>query len=205
MEAKFSVSEVLSSSWKTLKANALILIGLFIGYGVIAVIISSITGMIFSGSILGGIINNVIALFISAIFMLGYTKIVLEALAGNDPQFSAFQEQFPKVVTAFLSSLLLTIAVVIGCILFILPGLYLALRLQFYIYFIVDEDAGVIDSLKKSWALTDDRSLLVPLILLMLAYIGLCIVGLICLIVGIFVIAPLIYVMQAKVYTILKA
>ncbi|GHT32627.1 hypothetical protein AGMMS49574_16520 [Bacteroidia bacterium] len=205
MEAKFSVSEVLSSSWETFKANALVLVGLFFAYIVVVAIISPILGLILVKIPGGSIIIQVISLFFGAFFTLGFLKIILQALSGEEPQISAFQEQLPKLVTAFLATLLMIIIVVIGIILLILPGLYLSIRLQFAFYFIVEENVGVIDSFKKSWELTSNKDLLVPLILLSLASIGLGIAGFICLGVGILVAAPLTYVMQAKVYTILKA
>jgi membrane-anchored glycerophosphoryl diester phosphodiesterase (GDPDase) len=205
MEAKFNVSEVLSSSWETLKANALVLIGLFFGYNVVIFILGFVLGIIMYEFPGGSLIVQLISLAISAFFSLGFIKIILQALNGEEPQVSAFQEQLPKFITAILASLLTGLIVTIGLILLILPGLYLSIRLQFGLYFIVEENAGVIDSLKKSWELTSNNDLLVPLILLALAAIGLVIAGIICLGVGVLVAAPLVYVMQAKVYTILKA
>ena len=46
------------------------------------------------------------------------------------------------------------IIVVFGICLFIIPGIYLALRLQFFTAFIVEEDTGIIESLKRSWEIT---------------------------------------------------
>ena len=49
-----------------------------------------------------------------------------------------------------ISNALGTFPAVIGCIIMIVPAIYLSVRLQFYEYFLIDEECGVIDSIKKS-------------------------------------------------------
>lgn len=93
---------------------------------------------------------------------------------------------------------LLGIAVAIGIFLLIVPGIYLAIRLQFYSAYIVEEDCGIIESLQKSWDLTKGQGM--PLFLLLLAMIGTAIVGCILFFVGLFVAVPLIYMMQCYTF-----
>ena len=83
-------------------------------------------------------------------------------------------------------------------ILLIVPGIYLAIRLQFYSAYIVEEDCGIIESLQKSWDLTKGQGM--PLFLLLLAMIGTAIVGCILFFVGLFVAVPLIYMMQCYTF-----
>ena len=91
---------------------------------------------------------------------------------GEEPQFSAYGQQSRKIFTYLIASIIMGIAVAIGIFLLIVPGIYLAIRLQFYSAYIVEEDCGIIESLQKSWDLTKGQGM--PLFLLLLAMIGHC-------------------------------
>ncbi len=117
---------------------------------------------------------------------------------GEEPQFSAYGQQSRKIFTYLIASIIMGIAVAIGIFLLIVPGIYLAIRLQFYSAYIVEEDCGIIESLQKSWDLTKGQGM--PLFLLLLAMIGTAIVGCILFFVGLFVAVPLIYMMQCYTF-----
>ena len=51
---------------------------------------------------------------------------------GEEPQFSAYGQQSRKIFTYLIASIIMGIAVAIGIFLLIVPGIYLAIRLQFY-------------------------------------------------------------------------
>lgn len=197
MEPKFMISEVFSTSWKYTKSQIWVLAGLFIGYFILSSIIS-LFGMPAQGSMVGKIVVNLISAIIGCIFMLGYFKNMFQTLDGEEPQFSAYGQQSRKIITYFVASLIMGIAVSIGIILLIVPGIYLAIRLQFYSAYIVEEDCGIMESLQKSWKLTEGQ--VMPLFLLFLAMIGIAIVGCILFFVGLFVAAPLIYMMQCYTF-----
>jgi hypothetical protein len=220
MESKFTISEVLSDAWAALKSQIWILVGLLIGY----VILYSVLGMLLSpameGSVALAIIINLVLCAVTLVFSLGYLKNLFQALDGEEPQFSAYGQQANKIGIYFVAAVIYAILVYIvvllfigimfvtgsmsiilisiGTLLFIIPGIYIALRLQFYVAFIVEEDADIIESLQKSWAITKDQVL--PLLLLALAMIGIIIVGIICFGVGVFVAGPLIILMQCCVF-----
>lgn len=185
MEPKFMISEVFGTSWKYTKSQIWVLVGLFIGYFILSSIIS-LFGMPAQGSMVGKIIVNLISAVISSAFMLGYIKNLFQTMDGEEPQFSAY------------ASIIMGIAVAIGIFLLIVPGIYLAIRLQFYSAYIVEEDCGIIESLQKSWDLTKGQGM--PLFLLLLAMIGTAIVGCILFFVGLFVAVPLIYMMQCYTF-----
>ncbi|WP_293670098.1 hypothetical protein [uncultured Parabacteroides sp.] len=197
MEPKFMISEVFSTSWKYTKSQIWVLVGLFIGYFILSLIIS-LFGMPAEGSMVGKIVVNLISAIIGCVFMLGYFKNMFQTIDGEEPQFSAYGQQSRKIVTYFIASLIMGIAVSIGTILLIVPGIYLALRLQFYSAYIVEEDCGIMESLQKSWKLTEGQ--VMPLFLLALAMIGIALVGCILFFVGLFVAAPLIYMMQCYTF-----
>lgn len=197
MEPKFMISEVFSTSWKYTKSQIWVLVGLFIGYFILSSIISMF-GMPAQGSMVGNIIVSLISVVISCAFMLGYIKNLFQTMDGEEPQFSAYGQQSRKIVTYFIASVIMGIVVTIGIFLLIVPGIYLAIRLQFYSAYIVEEDCGIIESLQKSWDLTKGQAM--PLFLLALAMIGIAIVGCILFFVGLFVAIPLIYMMQCYAF-----
>lgn len=141
MEPKFMISEVFGTSWKHTKSQIWVLVGLFIGFSILSMIVT-LFGMPAQGSIVGRVIVQIVSLLISCI--------------------------------------------------------YLYLRLQFFTAFIVEEDCGIIESLQKSWNMTQGQTL--PLFLLLLTMIGTAIVGCILFFVGFFVAIPLIYMMQCYTF-----
>ena len=197
MEPKFMISEVFGTSWKHTKSQIWVLVGLFIGFSILSMIVT-LFGMPAQGSIVGRVIVQIVSLLISCIFMLGYVKNIFQALDGEEPQFSAYGQQSRKIITYLIANILFSIAVCIGTVLLIIPGIYLYLRLQFFTAFIVEEDCGIIKSLQKSWNMTQGQTL--PLFLLLLTMIGTAIVGCILFFVGFFVAIPLIYMMQCYTF-----
>lgn len=197
MGSKFMISEVTRTSWKATKPQLAVLAGLLIGFTIISFTLSAF-GMPAEGSYTGQIVVTLISLIISGLFILGYYKNIFQALDGEEPQFSAYGQQARKLITFLIANLLITVIVVIGCCLLIIPGIYLAIRLQFYAAFIVEEDAGILDSLKRSWEITKGQG--GQLFLLGLVMMGLMLLGIICLIVGAFITTPLIYTMYCYTF-----
>lgn len=197
MEAKFTVSEVFRTSWKQTKSQIWVLAGLLIGYIIISFTLSMFAIPVQSSKV-GLVIVNLVSLVISFVFTLGYMKNLFQTLDGIEPQFSAYGQQSRKIITYFLASLLMAFIVAIGLCLFILPGIYLAFRLQFYQAFIVEEDAGILDSLKRSWKITEGQVL--PLLLLTLAMCGIILVGVILFMVGVLFAIPVVYMMYCEAF-----
>ena len=186
MEPKFIISEVFSTAWKGTKSQLWILAGLLIGYCILSFTLTAFA-MPMQSSMIGKIIVNVISALFSIIFSLGYMKNIFQALDGEEPQFSAYGQQTKNIITYFLASLITGF-----------PGIYLALRLQFFQAFIIEENAGIIESLHKSWEITKGQVL--PLFILALVMIGILILGCILFGIGIFVAVPLIYMMYGYVF-----
>ena len=195
MKQTIVISEILKTSWQSLKSQLWILVGLLIGYMIISFTLSAFAGPTSPTSFSIGriIVVYLLSMIIGLIFSLGYLKNLFQTLDGIEPQFSAYGQQARKILTYFVASILVSIVVSIGFMLLIIPGVYLALRLQFFAAFIVEEDAGIIDSIQRSWKITEGQVL--PLFVLLLTMIGLIILGAILLLVGVFVTAPLVYMM----------
>lgn len=198
MEPKFMISEVFGTSWKYTKSQIWVLVGLFIGYFILSSIIS-LFGMPAQGSMVGKIIVNLNQCRHIQCFHVGlHKKSVPDNGWRRTTVFLHTGQQSRKIFTYLIASIIMGIAVAIGIFLLIVPGIYLAIRLQFYSAYIVEEDCGIIESLQKSWDLTKGQGM--PLFLLLLAMIGTAIVGCILFFVGLFVAVPLIYMMQCYTF-----
>lgn len=197
MEPKFMISEVLSTSWKCLKSQIWVLVGLLVGLSILSFTLSILTAPM-QHSLTGQLVVIIISLIIQLIFGLGYVKNMFQALDGIEPQFSAYGQQARKIFTCLIASVIMAIVVTIGTCLFIIPGIYLGLRLQFYTIFIVEENSGIIESLKRSWEITEGQ--VMPLFILVLVTILVTILGFILFIIGIYVALPLVYMMQCYVF-----
>ncbi|MDD3061464.1 MAG: DUF975 family protein [Massilibacteroides sp.] len=193
MNPTFTIKETLSLAWTTVKSQIWVLVGLLIGYTIINFTLSLFTSLSFLG-----IIVLIVSTLISCIFFMGYLRNIFQALDGEEPQFSAYGQESRKVLKFFAAYVLFLLIVSIGIVFLLIPGIYLAIRLQFYATFIIDEDCGAIESLKRSWEITKGQ--VIPLLLLFLSMIGISLLGFILLGVGIFITIPITYAMYAIAY-----
>lgn len=204
MVRKFMLSNVLRVAWKGYISQIWILTGLIIGYVIISLALN-----LFIPSPLQGIISitaiatALLGLVFSQLFTLGYTKNLFQALDGEEPQFAAYGQEARKIFTGLFACLIFTVAVIIGLALLILPGFYIAIRLQFSLASIVEEDTGIITSFKRSWEITKGHEK--QLLLLLFVEIGLVLSGLIVFIIGIFITIPLVGLMNCYVFRKLTA
>ena len=197
MKPKFVISETFSVAWKRVKKQLWVLAGLLIGYSILSFALRAFA-IPMQDSTAGTIIISVVIILLSVIFSLGYMRNIFQTLDDEEPRFSAYGEQAKNVVIYFLASFIMGFIVFIGCLLFIIPGIYLAIRLQFVLASIVEENTGIIDSLRRSWEITKGQTL--PLFFLALTMIGIILLGIILLGVGIFVAVPLVYTMYGYVF-----
>jgi uncharacterized membrane protein len=102
----------------------------------------------------------------------------------------------------FIANLVVFLLVLFGFFLLIIPGVILALRLQFVNYLIIDEDLGALTAIDRSWALTRGHTLNLLVFYLLNALIS--ILGFTCLIVGLFAAVPTVAMATTYLYQWLK-
>ena len=94
-------------------------------------------------------------MFIIKIWLsLGFTKLMLNIYDQKHLSVRTIFSQFRRVFTVFAASILYGLLIAFGMLLLILPGIYWATRFYLYAFFIVDQNAGVIDSLRLSYRAT---------------------------------------------------
>ena len=139
----FTISEIFNSAWTKTKEHAWFLFRTFLALGVIAGISSFIP-----------IFSSIVDFFIG----IALIAVSLVIVRGGTPTLNDFTKSF-KTAKIFwhyaLATLLFILITVLGLIALVLPGIYLATRLQFYRFLIVDNQSmGPVEALKKSMEMT---------------------------------------------------
>jgi hypothetical protein len=194
--------EVFSASWRQLKPHLLILAGLLIGFTIISALLSLAFSPLES-TWLGKGFSIFLSLIINTLFSLGYLKNLFQALDDIEPQFSAYKMSLRQIINYLLANIIMSLLIVLGLCLLILPGIYIALRLQFAAALIVEKDVSAIDALTQSWEITQGHTM--QLFLLLLLMVGILILGLILFLIGLFFATPLVYMMYCYLFRKLMA
>lgn len=90
---------------------------------------------------------------------LGFTKIILLLLDDNFAEVSDMISGFRMFTSYFVGSFLYGMGVLAGLFLLVIPGIYVAIRFQFYPYYVIEQgDSGII-ALQKSFYSTKNLTL----------------------------------------------
>ncbi|WP_018970205.1 GYF domain-containing protein [Rubritalea marina] len=107
-------------------------------------------------SILGWILNQML----SSYLLIGFTVAVLAVLRGGKLDITTmFKQPLGRAARLFITSIVYGILIFIGILCFIIPGIYLSLRLMFYSTAIADKNLGIIESLQYSMDITKGKTL----------------------------------------------
>lgn len=122
--------------------------------------------------------EQLISLIFSIVQMLltiGYIKITLLLIDGFHSEVSDLVNNVHLLLHYVVATLIFSAAVFVGMMLFIVPGVYIAIRLYFYSYFIVERQLNFWDALQQSFYMTDGHVL--ELLLFGLAVFGINLLG----------------------------
>lgn len=150
-------SEVIRFGWEIAKGNLVFFIKLFIVFIIVTYAAQALNSE-FEGraTFLAGIFL-ITSIVIGTIMEMGFIKIVLNFADSKPSKISTLFSisSVRTVINYFVADTLFGVLVVLGLFLLIVPGIYLALKLQYYQYLIVDKDMGIIDAFKESSRLTE--------------------------------------------------
>lgn len=204
---QFDKTDIVKESWKILKKNAKVIaiaVAVYFGYYLLSNLAPNIIVPILGESLLSMSFLFVLTLVFSVIgiiIQIGYLRYFLKVVDGVSPEIKDLYS-YPnlplRAVKYFLASIIYALIILGGLILFIIPGIYLALRYQFYTYYIADRDAGIMDSLKMSGEITKGKVINLFLFTLLLMVIN--ILGALALLVGLFITIPLSLIAWALLY-----
>ena len=223
---KLSPFVAIKTGWQCTKEHFIVSLGLVLAYTVISTLLSFIPA---EGSV--GVIALLLDFFISMIWSLGFVRLSIDVVDGEEPRFGVFKEVLPRlwhyvVLTIIMSIFILIPAcaiigigaascsvsittlsafdptaistmslwVLLACV----PVIYLSIRLIFAYYLLVDRGVGPIEAIKMSWKASYPVQGRI-FIFLLLAFL-VCIVGVLCFFVGVFVSVIIIMYAQGALY-----
>lgn len=190
MEKKnFSNKEAIKYGWGVMKAN----LWYFVGILIVAWLVVGIPGALadhFQKNDMGflALLFNIITSVLRVIISIGMIKIALKFLSEEKPEFMElfrFQGNFWRFVGG---SILYGLIVAGGFILLIVPGIYWAIKFQWFGYCIIEQKLGPVQALKKSAQMT--LTVKWQLLGFALVITGINILGFLCLFIGLFATVP---------------
>lgn len=121
--------------------------------------------------------------------LVGFYQTLLNCARGDGQfTFKIWKQPVNTYIKIVVAQLITMILVFIGFILLILPGFYIAARLQFAVFYLLDhKEAGIKEAIKASWDMAEHDAF--SIVGVMFACFGLTIVGLLCCFVGAYVAA----------------
>jgi uncharacterized membrane protein len=141
---------------------------------------------------------------LGAALAVGWWRVALRAHDGQPVTLGALTELRPIELLRYLVvGVLLALAVAVGLVVLIVPGVYLALRLGLAPIVVVDEGRDPIAALQRSWELT--RVDLGAVARLAAALVGLNLLGLLALGVGVLVTMPISIVAAVHLHRVLAS
>ncbi len=194
MDTLFSKEELFRSGWRKTKEHfwfmflvlvVVLLLSFFPSQGFLTII-----------TIIIGIFASISIITISLMIADGKTPVWNDLFLkyGN----------YKVFLNYLIASILSTIIVGVGLLLLIIPGIYLAIRLQFYRFLVVDKEGiGPVMALKESWRMTENHTwnlFLFMLLVILLNFVGVLLFG-----IGLFVTVPVSILAYAFLYRKLLA
>lgn len=168
---------------------------------VAAVVVYSIITSAFSNTLDGW--GSLLSLFLGGAMSVGLSFFFLNVIRKKEIKIEHIFEGFKNYLPTLVAGILLTLAVGIGIVLLIVPGIILALGLSQTFYILADNpEMDGVSALKKSWEIMDGHK--ADYFLLILLFGLMAIGGILALVVGIFFVLPIIYAASAHFYEQLK-
>lgn len=206
----FSIGDCIGFGWETFKKRPGILIGAF----ALTMLIPSIPGILVpSPEVAPGVpppppttaelVAALASLVLGIFTAMGMTTLALRA--HDDIANVTIGDLWnPQPFWRYLGAqFLAAIIIFVGLLLLIVPGFIAALGLIFVPYAVIDRGAGPINALKESWRITNGNKW--QLFLFGLVLIGLNLLGLLALVVGLLVTAPITWLAVTHAYRTLAS
>lgn len=178
----FSTIEAIKFGFQKTKADPFIVVGIslvtIIYWTVPFYIVSYLLGV---NEVIGTLFL-LLVLIVDFLILMGYIKVAIDL---HDDRSVSLKDLFMhyKKLPDFLIGFLFYLAVVaVGAFLLVIPGIYLAVRFSFVLFFVLQGDGPALESLKKSWNLTKGKFF--PLLLFYLFLIAINVLGALVLFIG---------------------
>ncbi len=147
-------------------------------------------------------ISNILTSVITWAFSVGFITLVLKLTSGalQKVTFATYKQPLMVYLKYIAVDFLANMAIVIGFFICIVPGLFLAVKLQFAPYYILDRpEAGIDEAFKASWKMTGGDNFWTVFGLVVLNIV-IDVVGFLCCGIGLAFAAPYTYLVMSTAY-----
>lgn len=200
MNKTFSKGEAIRFGWEQVKKDPVLWLGVVWAAMGIPLLVS------LASTILEGEEQNpffafvlfLVVLVLSLGLQLGVNRAILNGIDGEKVSFGQLWGQFGKVLSFLVTQIFVVFIVILGLLLFIIPGIIWGIKYSFVPYIMADKKVGPMEALKQSGAITQGVKwkLLVFNIVMGLVMVA----GVLALGVGVLVALPVITIAQGYVY-----
>jgi uncharacterized membrane protein len=199
----FSDGEAIRFGWNTMKKNILFFIGILIVVFIASMAPDIIRVLAKGRSPIILTIIGIIFWILQIIIGMGLIKIGLKFCDNQKPAFATLFSCVPLFFKYLAGSIIYALIVLAGIILFVIPGIIWSIKFQYFPYLIIDKGMGPIEALKKSAVITNGAKWELLAFGFVLTVIN--ILGIICLVIGLFAVIPATLIAYAFVYRKLSA
>jgi uncharacterized membrane protein len=146
---------------------------------------------------------SAISFLLSAPLALGISSFFLDLVRGKEVKIEQIFDGFKHYVPSLVLTILLTLAIGVGLVFLIVPGVIIALGFSMSYYIMADNpEMDAVSTMKASWEMM--KGFKGDYFVYCLMSIGLCILGLLVVFIGIFYVLPIIYAASALFYEKLR-
>lgn len=194
-KAAFSPSKAISSAWTIVKKR----VWFYAAVAAFVLLLPQVFSALFGGGRgAGSAMYTILLLLLNIVLTLGFMNLALESVGRKKVTFETLFARIDRFLDFFIAYILVAIMVSIGLVLLVLPGLYIALRVQFFAYFILEKDMKAVEAIKASFAITKGHEF--SLVGLWVFQVLIAILGFLALFVGILVAYPVSVIAHAWAY-----
>lgn len=149
------------------------------------------------------LINSLIQQFVGLYLSLGLYRCCLKMLSGRPVEISMLFGEGRLLLRAFGATLLMALAMTVGFLLLIVPGIYLALRFSQVIPAIVDRDMSILEAIEYSAKITKGNLLMLFVLWIVIFIIAFAIIMITCGL-GTIIVTPVIGLVTMLIYRIFQ-
>jgi uncharacterized membrane protein len=152
----FSFSEAFSIGWSQLKKRWVFIVAAFTTLFAIEAVFGYLIDVPYRDIEPTSSLLAILALLIRMWLNFNLLVIMIRLFDDVEPKWGDLFLWREETLSYVSASILYCLLVFVGCIFFVIPGLYFALKYSFYGYLIADKKLGAIEALKASARLTVD-------------------------------------------------
>ena len=155
--ASLSVRDHFANAWRLFKIHYRILIGSFAILFASWVSLEVAVVALQSWGVALNVVLHILFLLAFSSLSVGIHRMALQAVDGGVPTLSVLRNAFTGAFTYLLAILMYSAAVLAGLLLFILPGIYLAVRYALFLHVLASEDRTLSGAFREAALLSEHR------------------------------------------------